>query len=845
MKKNIIAFLFLSSFLFAAEPERQIGSITGTLIDGTTQQPLVGANIVVVEQPTFGTVTASDGSFMIKGLQVGEYSVRTSLLGYKQAILTNVVVSTGRSTKVKIRMYEEAVSVGEVVVQADYFSSEGTISPISSMGLNGAEVKRAPGSVQDMQRIVQNLPGVANSNDQTNELIVRGGAPDENLTVMDYIEIPTTNHYPNQFNSGGPINMVNVDMIEDLRFSTGAFPANYGDKLSSVMDISLREGDRHRTIAGQAGFNMAGIGTLLEGGFAEGNGTWMFSGRQSLLEFADKIVGLSSIGLTAIPKYYDIQFKATYEISPTQKLIASGIYGNDKILFEGEPDESDENKKNVTESASVETVDDKQQQYAAGISLKSLWGGSGYSVFSLYTLNNSYNVAVDEDYVLKVYDGKGKVASYQTVNKYPTFKNNSEEQMLFVKYDAVWQAFDGHEINFGGRAGTNIKFKNEIFFNTDTVRYDFDANGVWDDTVSYLNGRINYTFPTYEHYKAGMYVSDKIQLSERFAATVGLRYDYFTYSKKGELAPRAALSYELQPMVTKLNVAYGEYYQTLPYPYYGDILKTDKNRYLENSHARHYVAGIEHVLDEGLKATVEFYYKEYNKLAVEEEYVYSADKTFRSDKMLSIGERTAKGIDFFLQQKQVSDYYGTLSFTYSKTTEKDPRVNDPRFEPINVGSYPSQYDYPYLFTLVAGKVVKDFRTVLDETPFFIKYPTMILPFSDDMEIGFRFRYASGKPYTPRVFTRYQQHRVGKIAWSAGMWTRSGEINSERFPDYQRLDIQWLSRWHEPGYNIVVFLEVENIYNRKNVAGYQYNSDGTIDDVYQYAFFPVGGVIVEF
>ena len=840
-----ITLLFLSSLLFATELERQIGSISGTLIDGITQQPLVGANVVVVEQPTFGTVTASDGSFTIKGLLVGEYSVRTSLLGYKSAVLTNIVVSTGRSTKVKIRMYEEAVSVGEVVVQADYFSSEGTISPISSMGLNGAEVKRSPGSVQDMQRIVQNLPGVANSNDQTNELIVRGGAPDENLTVMDYIEIPTTNHYPNQFNSGGPINMVNVDMIEDLRFSTGAFPANYGDKLSSVMDISLREGDKERTLAGEAGFNMAGIGTLLEGGFAEGKGTWMLSVRQSLLEFADQIVGMSAIGLTAIPKYYDIQFKTTYEISPTQKLIASGIYGNDKILFEGKPDETDEKKANRSDSSGVETVDDKQQQYAVGISLKSLWGRSGYSVLSLYTLNNSYNVAVHEQFVHRIYDSKGKVVSFTPISSYPVFKNNSVEQLLYIKYDAVWEAIEWHEINFGGRAGTNMKFKNEIFFNTDTIRYDVDRNGVWDDTVSYLNARVNYVFPSYEHYKAGVYFSDKIQLSEQLSTTLGLRYDYFTYSEKGEFSPRIAISYELQPLVTKVNVAYGEYYQTLPYPFYGDILKTDKNRYLENSHARHVVAGIERVLDEGLKATVELYYKEYDKLPVEEEYIYSADKTFRSDKMLSIGKRTAKGIDFFLQQKQVSDYYGTVSFTYSKTTDTDPRVNINTFPAINVGSYPSQYDYPYLFTFVAGKVVKDFRALLDETPFFIKYPTMILPFSDDMEISFRFRYASGKPYTPRVFNPFQQHRVGNTTWSAGMWTQGGEINSARFPDYQRLDVQWLSRWHEPGYNIVVFIAIQNIYNRKNIAGYQYNGDGTKDNIYQFAFFPVGGVVVEF
>jgi hypothetical protein len=122
---------------------------------------------------------------------------------------------------------------------------------------------------------------------------------------------------------------------------------------------------------------------------------------------------------------------------------------------------------------------------------------------------------------------------------------------------------------------------------------------------------------------------------------------------------------------------------------------------------------------------------------------------------------------------------------------------------------------------------------------------MLFPLSNDMEISIRFRYASGAPYTPKVFDPYIQKRIGNITWSGGVWSNSGEINSARFNDYQRLDIQWLSRWHNDGYNIVVFLEIENLLNHKNLAGYQYNSDGTKDVVYQYSFFPVGGVNVEF
>ncbi len=149
----------------------------------------------------------------------------------------------------------------------------------------------------DVQRVVQNLPGIASSNDNVNELIVRGGAPYENLTVMEGMEIPSINHYPNEFNSAGPINMINIDFVEDVQFSAGGFPVQYSDKMSSVMDITIREGDRNKGFASNTGFNMAGFGTLMEGSLADGRGSWIFSARQSFLEVIDKLVGMSALSL--------------------------------------------------------------------------------------------------------------------------------------------------------------------------------------------------------------------------------------------------------------------------------------------------------------------------------------------------------------------------------------------------------------------------------------------------------------------------------------------------------------------------------------------------------------------
>ncbi len=850
MKITFVVFILLTSFLFAQD--KPFGSIIGQLIDGTTNQPLVGANVVVIEQSNIGAITDSDGNFTIKKIAVGEYSVRATLVGYKIAILTNIVVSTGRSSKIKIRMNDEAVEVGGVEVKADYFSSEGSISSISTIGLNAAEVKRSPGSALDMQRIVQNLPSVANSNDQSNELIVRGGAPDENLTIMDHIEIPTTNHFPNQFNSGGPINMVNVDLIEDIRFSTGGFPANFGDKLSSVMDISLREGDKERTIAGEATAHFAGTGAVFEGGFADQKGTWIFSARQSFLETLDKIVGISSLGITAIPKYYDMQGKATYEFSPTQKIIVSGIYGSDVILINGKPDEENDQKRFAKDSTGVENVDVKTSQFAVGATLRSLFGSNGYSLFTVYMLGNHYDVNVTEDFTYREYDANGKVMSFKKLLSNPMYVNDATERLLGAKYDLLYHIFNFHELSIGGQLVTTDKFVNNVSFNSDTLRFDLNRDGDFTDPFptdiaqsTFTNGRIHNSLEFGEEFKLGGYISDKFLLTNQLSATVGMRYDYFTYSQKGNWSPRLSLSYELFPVTTKMNFAYGEYYQTLALPQYGDNLGGTTNRYLDNSHARHFVVGIEHILDEGLKATVEAYYKSYDHIAVSEEFINSVDKTFRSDKRLSVGERTSRGIELFIQQKQVEGFYGTFSLSYSKSVTKDPRENISGLPSINVGNYASDYDFPFLLTLVAGKTVNNVRATLNGSPFYIKYPSYLLPLSDDMEFSFRFRYSSGRPYTPRLFTAYIQRREGTITWSKGVWEDGAEINSARYPDYHRLDVQWINRWHNEGYNIVMIVALQNVYNRANVAGYQYVTDGTRNTIYQFSFFPVVGASVEF
>jgi outer membrane receptor for ferrienterochelin and colicin len=835
--KRLIIPLFIPLFVSA---QTHKGIIAGQVIDAQTESPLAGAIVFLVEKPKLGNATDVEGNFTIYGIEVGEYSLHVSLLGYEPVVVTNVVVSTGHSTKLKVKLQERAIESSSVEVRADYFRKAGSLAPLSTTGFDAAEIRRSPGASQDMQRIVQNLPGVGNSNDQNNELIVRGGAPNENLTVMDYVEIPSTNHYPNQYNSGGPINMVNVDLIEDIQFSTGGFPVQYGDKLSSAMNVTIREGDRRRTLSGELGAHFAGTGGVLEGGFANGKGAWIFSARQSFLEVLDKIVGISTLGITAIPKYFDSQFKLVYDLNPTNKLLFSGIYGDDLIFLEGKTREAVPDKANVSDSVNVQNVDFHSRQYAFGFSWKSLWGSSGYSVLTLQTISSLYDVDVNQNFTARQYDASGLLQRTTLIDRRTSYRNLSTERSAGVNFDAVWQVAPQHELLFGARYQTSWEFDSNVRFDADTIRYDMDRNGSFDSTVVSIPGANSMRLGIGDAYKLALFARDKFRILPELSLTVGVRYDYFSYSGKSSFGPRASLAYELSPAVTTLSLSYGEYYQTQSYPLYGDNRGIGYNRNLDNSHARHFVLGIEHILDEGLKASVEFYRKEYSQLPVNERFQYStSNRLLRSDKYFNVGGRTSSGLEVFLQQKQVSDLYATVSYSYSKTEDRDPRL------PPITAAFPSPYDYPHIFTLAAGKIVKDVRTDADRLPIWLRIPTYLVPLSDDMEISVRFRFQSGNRYTPRHFVTTEQVRIGGRTWSQGYWVESDDINSARYPDYHRLDFQWISRYHFTNYNIEIVFLLENLYNRANVFTENYLSDGTKQTTYQFSFFPVAGVVVQF
>jgi hypothetical protein len=585
---------------------------------------------------------------------------------------------------------------------------------------------------------------------------------------------------------------------------------------------------------------MAGIGTLMEGRLADGKGSWIFSARQSLLEFIDKLFGMSVISLTAIPKYWDAQTKIVYDLSPTQKLSLNGLYGDSKIYIEGDPKDEKTYLAGKTDSSGIQFYDTHSKQYVLGLNLKSLWGKDGYSVLSLYTNGTQNNDAAREDFIEHTYGSKGEVVNYKTLNSRNVFNEHSDAAVYALKYDIFYRVHPRHELTMGGQIQTTNHWTNMTSFGADTNRYDRNGDGIMDTIVTTYPANIGIDLKFGDASRMNAYISDKYHITPELYIILGLRYDYFSYSKQGQISPRGCVAYEILPTTT-LSLALGKYWQEQPLPNYADYRNIGYNKQLANAEADHIVFGIQHIMDGGIKLSLETYYKRFKNIGESENFIHSfLDSTFWSDRNLALGTRTSYGLEFLLQKKQVTSYYGTISVSLSKTIDDDPRLGK------EGNTYPSQYDYPVIINLVGGMIVKGVRSWLDNQPFYIKYPSYIFPLiSDEMEISFKYRYQTGGPYTPMNRSTSKQYREGGIKWSQFSWIESSNINSVRYPNYSRLDIQWIMRYYMQNWNINVYFALMNVLNRKNVFYYGYNSDGTIETVYQFTFFPVGGIEIEF
>lgn len=762
----MLKFIFIFYVLIAASVfSQEKGIINGNVKDKETQSPIKDAIVEIIE---LQKKTASDisGNFDFKEIPLGTYQVKISCIGYETIVKTDIVLLSSRPAYLGAELMLSNITTDVIDVEGKYFQKS-TDESTSNYNLDFEEVRRAPGAVEDISRMVQILPGVSPANDGRNDLIVRGGSPAENLTMIDGIEIPNVNHYPTQGSTSGPIGMINVKLINNVDFSTGGFSARYGDKLSSVMHITFREGYRERILS-DINLSTAGFGGVFEGPLFSKKGSFLFSVRKSYLNLIR-----GAIQLAAVPDYWDFNLKTVYDFNKNTKLTFVGVGGLDKISFEGESSEiSDENPYGNAKG--------NQKQFTAGFNLKNLFR-KGY----IQTVAANSTAFTD-------------IENRDLRTDAMKFYYKSTESDFNVKSEVFYQVNSNNNIIFGGGA-RYIKFKYENYFNSDTTSF------------GYVIPEVNVNRKD-DFYKGSAFAQYTLKLFEnKIILNAGARYDYFSGTKnKNAFSPRFGISYSILPTTT-ISASTGIYYQS---PEYLWLMSDIRNENLEFMKATHFVAGFEHLFTSDIRFSLEAYYKDYKNYPVSTlvpTYVLISGGTENGPNLL-FGEAVSKGfgysrgIDVSLHKKLTGNgFYGMVNYSLAES----------KVTGLEGGEKPGSFDYRHNITIIAGYQI-----------------------AEDWLVGLKFRYTTGRPYTPI------DEQASTIAGREV--ANFSDFNGARYKDYNRLDLRVDKKWNFKKLTIVSYFELQNVFNSENIYSYFWNEyKNEKATIYQWAFLPVGGFSIQF
>jgi len=676
----ITGILLLLMILSSNVPARQHQtSLSGLILNSVTKEKVVGANVLIIGS-TFGASTDSMGRFVISNIPPGTYEVRVSVLGYSQAIVRGVAVAASRPVEITIPLTEQFIQMSEVVTVGGQLVNVPELN-VSTRYLDYREIQHTAGAFDDVLRTITILPGVAQTRIDRNDLSVRGGAASENLHLIDGIEIDNINHFGTQGSGGGTTTFLNLDFVENSFFSGGGFGAQYGDRLSSVLSIDMREGRRDK-FRGKATLSATQLGLNLDGPLTE-NGSYLFSARRSYLDPIFKLYGFSYT-----PYFWDFLGKASYHIGRSDKIEFLGICVIDRIK------RFDETQKQRAENNA--SILGEETKVVGGV----IWQ---------HGFNSGYlNVHACHSYTDFQYHAVG-----DTLN--PTLSNSSYEGETSVKADVLVQVFSSTEVRAGIGART-ARLTGSLHTGSMSTGYSEDPH----------LPPINLAGDT-----SGYKLSGYAQISQTIGPivlTAGIRGDYFSMIyERSACAPRFSSTLFLLPE-TRINLSVGRYFQS---PSYIWIMANSYNRGLTHLGMNQYVASLEHSIRNDLIITLEGFLKHYDHYPIsltrpyivmvntgaEIEQLAEAYESFGLDYLQSSGTGFSRGVELFVHKK-ISDspLYGRLSITYSET----------QFTALDGVSRPSNYDQRWKLAVNGGYVFDEkwemnasfrFATGMPYTPF--------------------------------------------------------------------------------------------------------------------------------
>ncbi len=757
-------------------------TIYGTVTDGETGQPLIGATVFVETPEMIGTSTDIDGKFKLLNVPVGRIEVKCTYIGYEPWSSGLITLNSGKELVLSIRLQEQ-VNMTEVVtiVATQDGQARNEMMAVSSRSFSIKETQRFAGSLNDPGRVALNVPGVTAAQDNDNDVIVRGNSAAGILWRLEGVDVPNLNHFSRPGSSGGGITALSPHVMGSTDFSTGAFPAEYGNALSGVFDISFRNGntERHEFMvqAGILGLNAGAEGPLSK---KDDGSSYLFNYRYSTLGILG-VMGLYIVDANTNNTYQDLSFKINLPTTKKARISIFGIGG-------------------MSEEEGILKMDTAQwEEYAhrfkttfrtnlavLGVSWNQLLDEKSY----LKTvLAGTYNDVRDNDDTLDY-----------NLNLHPTRRThfNTTRVALHTFYNRKLSS----KVNLRAGLHTDVNF------------YAFEASQYVDSldmTVEQINGQ-----------GATLVLQPYLQAKYRPTATTtlvgGVHATYLMLNHTYSIEPRLSISQKLGD-TQKLTLAYGLHGQYLPLgSYFTRYTRSDGSTYYPNKDvemikSHHVVLSYELGFLRNYSIKVEPYFQYQPNLPVSANpastyMVLNERSGYAKDSLVNAGTGMNYGVDVSLQRYYAKHWFFLVNGSVFRST----------YTPQNGITYSGAYDSRFAMSLMAGYEFQFKNSAL--------------------EIGFRLGYMGGFRYTPLDEAASLEARTAI--------TIDSQAFSQTYKNYFRPDLRIAYRQNKPKYAWTISLDLGNFVDYKNILRQYYDKQtNSIAFKYQMGLIPVLAFQVDF
>jgi hypothetical protein len=782
----LLVICAVSPFALSSQPILY-STIRGTVTDRATHSPLPGATIILLNtDPLVGTVADSNGNFRMKDVPIGKRQLKVSFIGYTPYVTDLLTVSSGKETSVEISLEETMITGKEVEITGDYRKYE-AINKMATVGVRSFsvdETSRFAGSYNDPARMAANYAGVTSGIDNRNDIIVRGNSPVGLQWQIDGMEIPNPNHFAAVGTTGGPVTILNNNLLTNSDFFTGAFPASYGNALSGVFDLRMKTGN-NQTHEYWFGIGWNGLEFGAEGPFSKNSkASYLFSYRYSLLD----VISHAGIKLNVDPYYQDLNFKINIPTNKSGVFTIEGIGGLSFIqLFDSR------------KSQSQWMFPDYGEDLSNGSNLGVI--GITHQVFtdpSLRLKNQIYFVAS------KVYT---KIDSFSNVAQTPSpWAGELSEENKFTYNFELFKKFSArNSLEFGINADYFLLNYHDSVMNKGTFLVSTDSR----EWMFFVKG----------------YLQWQHRFTENFRLTTGAFGSRLFMNTSWALEPRAGFEW----MFDKAHILHfggGMYSETQPRVIYfiqtrlpdGTLQQTNRNL----GYTRSWEVAIDYnyLLTENLHLKTEVYYQHLYDIPVKqsipefalsnEGHEFFLDRQY-ADSLVNRGLGDNYGIEFTFEQFLHRNYYFLLSSSLFNSTYSgyDNVVRN------------SAFNVNYALNAVAG-----YEFVMGKRKWGV------------MSFGVRATWAGGNPYI--------DFDVNSTLASGEATPDWNHAYQSRFPDYKRLSIRFGIKRNRPGYNLEFMLDLQYRTNYTNVYLQRIDpKTGEIRDFFSMGFFPMATWRIQF